>query len=226
MMCRACGGPLETVFEMEPMPLAAGFTQTRGEAFAASKYPLSWAWCVVCGLVNVIPDIPDSVLYRAYRYAASTVPALVRHHRDYAAFLRARHKGRVRLLEIGSNDGVLINQLPEEWTAIGVDPSDIESPGVTRLREPFTFGIAQLLGKFDVITSSNSFAHFSGIEDAIAGIAHSLKANGTAYIEVHDLHATMLKLLGLDHTRLTYRYQGRDFRLTDVFGKVVPAIMA
>jgi hypothetical protein len=39
-------------------------------------------------------------------------------------------------------------------------------------------------------------------------------------VSVHDLHATLLYLLGIDHTRLTYRYQGRDFRLTDVFGNV------
>jgi hypothetical protein len=45
-------------------------------------------------------------------------------------------------------------------------------------------------------------------------------------VEVHDLHATMLYLLGLDHERLTYRYQGRDFRLTDVFGKLVKDVLA
>jgi len=45
-------------------------------------------------------------------------------------------------------------------------------------------------------------------------------------VEVHDLHATLLHLLGMDHARLSYRYQGRDFRLTDVFGKLIPAIMA
>jgi hypothetical protein len=43
--------------------------------------------------------------------------------------------------------------------------------------------------------------------------------------EVHDLHATMLRLLGMEHTRLSYRHQGRDYRLTDVFGKVVPDIV-
>jgi hypothetical protein len=43
---------------------------------------------------------------------------------------------------------------------------------------------------------------------------------------VHDLHATMLHLLGFDHTRLTYRYAGRDFRLTDVHGNVVPELLA
>jgi hypothetical protein len=45
-------------------------------------------------------------------------------------------------------------------------------------------------------------------------------------VEVHDLHATMLHLLGIDHQRLTYSYQGRDFRLTDVAGRVVNEILA
>ncbi len=45
-------------------------------------------------------------------------------------------------------------------------------------------------------------------------------------VSVHDLHATMLHLLGLDHQRLTYRYAGRDFRLTDVHGRVVREILA
>jgi hypothetical protein len=40
-------------------------------------------------------------------------------------------------------------------------------------------------------------------------------------VHVHDLHATMLHLLGFDHENLTFRYAGRDFRLTDVHGKVV-----
>ena len=42
---------------------------------------------------------------------------------------------------------------------------------------------------------------------------------------VHDLHATMLHLFGIDHTRLTYRFQGRDFRLTDVAGRPVTEIL-
>ncbi|MBI4906835.1 MAG: DUF1501 domain-containing protein [Acidobacteria bacterium] len=53
--------------------------------------------------------------------------------------------------------------------------------------------------------------------------------NGSAIdgkIHIHDLHATMLHLLGLDHTKLTYRYGGRDFRLTDVHGIVAKDIIA
>ena len=45
-------------------------------------------------------------------------------------------------------------------------------------------------------------------------------------VHVHDLHATVLHLLGLDHTRLTYPYSGRNFRLTDVAGNVVKEILA
>jgi hypothetical protein len=45
-------------------------------------------------------------------------------------------------------------------------------------------------------------------------------------VDVHDLHATLLHLLGIDHEKLTYRFQGRDFRLTDVHGKVVPGLLA
>jgi hypothetical protein len=45
-------------------------------------------------------------------------------------------------------------------------------------------------------------------------------------VAVHDLHATMLALMGIDHLKLTYRFQGRDFRLTDVHGKVLRDIMA
>ena len=45
-------------------------------------------------------------------------------------------------------------------------------------------------------------------------------------VHVHDLHATILHLLGLDHTKLTYRFSGRDMRLTDVHGNIVKEILA
>jgi hypothetical protein len=45
-------------------------------------------------------------------------------------------------------------------------------------------------------------------------------------VHVHDLHATILHLLGLDHRKLTFRFQGRDFRLTDVAGNIVNKLLA
>jgi hypothetical protein len=45
-------------------------------------------------------------------------------------------------------------------------------------------------------------------------------------VHVHDLHATILHCLGIDHTKLTFKYQGRHFRLTDVHGNVVKPVLA
>ena len=45
-------------------------------------------------------------------------------------------------------------------------------------------------------------------------------------LHVHDLHATLLHLFGIDHERLTYRFQGRRYRLTDVHGRVISALLA
>ena len=54
----------------------------------------------------------------------------------------------------------------------------------------------------------------------------SASTSATDPVHVHDLQATILHLLGLDHLRLTYRFQGRDFRLTDVHGNLVQGIIA
>ena len=45
-------------------------------------------------------------------------------------------------------------------------------------------------------------------------------------VHVHDLHATILHLLGIDHRRLTYKFQGRHYRLTDVHGEIVHPVLA
>lgn len=64
-------------------------------------------------------------------------------------------------------------------------------------------------------------------QGAVVGATDDLGYRITeAPVHIHDLQATILHLLGLDHQRLTYRFQGRDFRLTDVHGNIVPALLA
>ena len=67
-----------------------------------------------------------------------------------------------------------------------------------------------------------------GIKAGLAyGITDDLGFHGVeSRVHIHDLQATILHLLGLDHERLTFRYAGRDFRLTDVHGQVVREILA
>ena len=68
-------------------------------------------------------------------------------------------------------------------------------------------------------TGSESCSTFSESDDIGATVAENP-------VHVHDFHATLLHLMGLDHERLTYRHAGRDFRLTDVYGNVVRDILA
>jgi len=53
-----------------------------------------------------------------------------------------------------------------------------------------------------------------------------MSANAKAPVHIHDLNATLLHIMGIDHLTLTYRSQGRDFRLTDVHGNVVKGVLA
>ncbi|QDT39028.1 DUF1501 domain-containing protein [Stratiformator vulcanicus] len=63
--------------------------------------------------------------------------------------------------------------------------------------------------------------------DMSYGVTDDFGYRGVAEkVHLHDIHATMLHQLGLDHERLTYRYAGRDFRLTDVYGRVIKEILA
>jgi hypothetical protein len=59
---------------------------------------------------------------------------------------------------------------------------------------------------------------YGGTDD----FGYNVTENG---VHVHDLQATILQQLGIDHTKLTYRFQGRDYRLTDIAGEVVKSLL-
>jgi len=88
--------------------------------------------------------------------------------------------------------------------------------------------MAQGNGRDHHIKGFSMFLCGGGVRSGIAyGATDELGYNAVEnVVPVHDLHATMLHLLGIDHLRLTYRWQGRDFRLTDVAGHVVQDILA
>jgi len=185
MNCRACGSAdLNTVYHMDPLPIAGAFAETQEAALAAERFPLEWRWCRRCGLTNVYPDIGTD--FGHYSYHASDVPALRRHHAEFARWLSDRFSPGLHV-EIGGNDGVLTRHLP--WPSINVDPSDAwQGPGHN---VPFTLALAKTLPKADLVTASNSMAHFAGIGDALDGVRYVLRSTGVFVMEVHDLDATL-----------------------------------
>ena len=88
--------------------------------------------------------------------------------------------------------------------------------------------MAQGTGRDHHIKGFSMWMAGGGIKPGIRyGATDELGYNAAEDIfHVHDFHATLLYLLGIDHKRLTYRFQGRDFRLTDVAGNVVHPILA
>jgi len=90
-------------------------------------------------------------------------------------------------------------------------PHPTTRPGRDHNRHGFTVWLAGGGLKAGHIHGATDEAGFAAVKDKV---------------HVHDLHATLLHLLGLDHEKLTYRYAGRDFRLTDVYGRVVKEILA
>ncbi|MDB5174059.1 MAG: hypothetical protein JWN51_2832 [Phycisphaerales bacterium] len=88
--------------------------------------------------------------------------------------------------------------------------------------------MAQGDGRDHHIKGFSMFAAGGGIKGGIThGSTDDLGYNAVEDVcPIHDLHATMLQLMGVDHKKLTYKFQGRDFRLTDVFGNVVNKILA
>jgi hypothetical protein len=97
------------------------------------------------------------------------------------------------------------------------------------------FGVQSTTGRINVQNGRNhnslGFTYLLAGGGVKGGIAYGATDEfGFAAVDkpvhLHDLHATILHLLGLDHKRLTYRHSGRDYRLTDVAGNVVTGILA
>ncbi len=88
--------------------------------------------------------------------------------------------------------------------------------------------MAQGSGRDHHIKGFSMFLAGGGVKGGIThGATDDLGYNAVDnVVQVHDLHATVLRLMGIDHTKLTYRFQGRDFRLTDVSGEIVNSIIA
>ncbi len=131
------------------------------------------------------------------------------------------HEGRAQsadrpiaaLLRDLKSRGMLEDTLVVVTTEFGRPPFEDGSKGAGRSHQPSAF--TSLLAGGGV---KGGFTH--GATDELGlGVTENP-------VHVNDFHATILHLLGLDHERLTYRHSGRDFRLTDVAGKVVKAILA
>jgi Protein of unknown function (DUF1501) len=100
--------------------------------------------------------------------------------------------------------------------------------GRTPYAQPTKEGSKKAVGRDHHPTGFSMFLAGGGVKGGLTyGTTDEFGMNAVENkVHVHDLHATILHLLGIDHERLTYRYSGRDYRLTDVYGRVVHDVIA
>lgn len=192
--CAICGNhELETILDYGNVPLA-GFFPKENELEDITKYNLGLQHCTKCHLMQTNSTIDADVLFKDYRYLSSI--GLQKHFNEYAEFLVDRFSldGDSKIIEFGSNDGVLLKPMMDKGLDIvGFEPSDNISKvaidrGCNVLNEYFSIDTVKRLcveSKYDLVTSSNCFAHIDDIRSVVEGISYVLKDDGYYSFEVH-----------------------------------------
>lgn len=192
--CAICGGEeFITVLNYGDVPLA-GFFPKKKELNNIKNYELSLLYCPTCHLLQTNSIVDADYLFKDYRYISSV--SLQKHFNEYSKYLIERFNlnSNSKVLEMGSNDGVLLKPLNDSGIpAIGFEPSDNISKmavdkGCDIIHDYFNFENAQKYCEknyFDLITASNTFAHVDDIQSVVKGVQYSLKENGYFIFEVH-----------------------------------------
>lgn len=197
--CRFCGNfVLTDIIHFNDMPLAGGFIQNKTSSLYEKIYPLTFAHCNYCntGLIKEVisPDkLFTSINGQTYYYYSSTIPSLVTHFTDLSRLIKTKYNPK-SIMEIGCNDGVLLNNFDSSVKCIGVDPSNTIkncSKDIIKYNTYFNDSTANDIleknGKLDVIVACNCLAHIHDIINIYKNIKNLLAVDGVAIIEVHYL---------------------------------------
>lgn len=197
---------MEPIIDFGDVALAGGFLKS--EHFADErKFPLRLFFCRDCFAVQVVDVVDAAVLFKNYFYFSSAIRSLKEHFVDYATEVVSRFLDAPRstVVEIGCNDGILLNPLSMQnvRTLVGVDPATnivntIQNPGVRIINDFFSESVAREIveryGKADMIVANNVYAHIPDIQGVTRGIQQLLAEDGVFIFEVHYLGKVIVGL--------------------------------
>ena|SRR3989344_2315401 len=194
--CRFCNSEdITSILNLGYLPLAGGFLKDLKEVKNEKFFPLELYSCSNCSIVSVFDIVPKEILFNNYFYSSSTIPSLVKHFEDYSKVLKKILPEQSKILEIGCNDGVLLNPLSNiGFTCIGVDPCNLipkDNKNIEIYNGFFNKDISDKIlskfGKVNCVTSSNCFAHIEDMNNILVNVCNVLDDNGILVIEVHYL---------------------------------------
>jgi SAM-dependent methyltransferase len=212
--CRFCNNSdLKKFLDLGLMPLAGRFPKEEEH----DKYPLRLYVCDECGLVQVTDLIGPEILFKDYRYTSSTTMTIRDHFQKYAEEVKTRFLKKNSLaVEIGSNDGVLLEPLKNLGVnVLGVEPAAniakiAEDKGLDVVVDFFNVETAKRIvrknGKADAILANNVLAHIDEMDEIFEGIRTLLDEKGVLIFEVQYL-AELVKKVQYDniyHEHMAY----------------------
>ncbi len=195
--CRLCDGIiLAPVFELPPAPIANSFPSAPDDN--ATRYPLELMKCLGCEHVQLRHVV--SGLFNDYKYATPVTA----HQKDCADMLRHRFPKANRVLEIGCNNGALLECLMANgFNCVGIDPAAPDG----NIKDCFTESTAaNFRVKFDLVVANNVFAHIDDLQGVFRGIDRILAEDGAVLFEVQYL-VDLIEQGGFDmiyHEHLDY----------------------
>ncbi len=184
MTCQSCfGSRLTEVIDLGPLPSANVMTSD------APRYPTRVVKCHDCQLVQLDTIVdPELIFPHDYAYTSGTTASLRFNFQTLAGQVSFLKQGGGSVLDIGCNDGTLLEAFRDcGWTVHGVEPTDqvfkAREKGIRATQEFFTSRVASTLGRFDIVTATNVFAHIADIHDALEGIGKVLAPGGVFITE-------------------------------------------
>lgn len=195
--CRVClSTDLVLILDLGKTPPANAFLRKEDLHKEELHFPLAIYFCRNCTLVQLLDAVDAQILFRDYHYLSGASTPLVEHFKEYASSaIRPYIQSKEDLvIDIGGNDGVLLEFVKKFAQVLNVDPADnlravSEAKGVPFYNAFFgSKTVPDLLaahGRPRIVTANNVFAHIDPIRDVFAGVASLIGDDGVFIFEVH-----------------------------------------
>jgi hypothetical protein len=196
-LCQTCRDVAVSKFLSLGMQPACHFPANAAEVENEQFWPLELGFCARCSLVQVMKPVSERILFSDdYHHLAGLTKGYRKHLQKLADELATLHNsesGRRSAIEIGSNDGSLLDELAQrKFDVLGVDPcGTVSSGGSPVVKEYFSSELATRLlsttRPADVVVALNTFAHITNLHDFLDGICSILSGGGMFVSESHYL---------------------------------------